>query len=185
MKKKIWMLIPAACLPYLALFALVTLFFSSETPYFAFIMESVFQMNIFLLLGALLLCCLIALVVGIVYFVLAIRKGWDALALAKYAMILKLAQIPTYIAIFALGVLLLITIFTIPFSIGLWLLDCFTLFLSGLFMVAAVINAVRQGIFTSKEVRWFVILQFVFCADVVAAIVFYLKLRKRNKERKQ
>lgn len=176
------MLIPPICLPYLALFALVTLFLSSDIPFFAFLMESVFQMNIFLLIGALLLCCVIALAVSVVYFVVAVRKGWDALTLAKCAMILKITQIPTYAVIFVLGVLLLISIMTIPFAIGLWWFDCFTLFLSGIFMVAAIINAVRQGIFTSKEVRWFVILQFIFCADVVAAVVFYGKLKKKKGE---
>ena len=140
-------------------------------------------MNIFFLIGALLFCCLIAFVVSVVYFAVALCKRWDALTLAKYAMILKLSQIPTYTAIFVLAVPFVVSVITIPFAIGLWWFDCFTLFLSGIFMVAAIINTVRQGMFTSREVCWFVILQFFFCADVVAAIVFYLRLKKKTEEK--
>ena len=182
MRKKIWMLIPAICIPYLALFTLATLFFSAETPFFGFLMEFVFQNNLFLLLGPLGFFCLLTLAASVVYVVMSVRKGWDALTSAKYAMILKLAQVPAYVVIFVLGILLAITIFTIPFAIGLWLLDCFTLLISGLFMLAAVINSVRQGVFKSTEVSWFVILQLFFCLDVVAAVVFYLKLKKKYKE---
>ena len=173
MKKKFWMLVPAMCLPYLALFA----FF---TPFTTVIVESVFQNNVLWELALFVILGLITLAVSIAYFVMAIRKGWDALTMAKYAMILKLAQIPAYIVIFVLGAALLITIFTMAISIGLWLLDCFTLFLSGLFTVAAVINSVRQGDFTPKEVQWFAVLQLFFCIDVVAAIVFYRKLKKKS-----
>ena len=182
MKKKLWLLIPAICIPYLALFTLATLFFSAETPFFGFLMESVFQNNLFLLLGPLGFFCLLVLTVSIVYVVLSVRKGWDALTLAKYAMILKLTQVPAYVVIFVLGVLLAITIFTIPFAIGLWLLDCFTLLISGLFMLAAVVNSVRQDVFESREVCWYAILQLFFCADVVATVVFYRKLKKKYKE---
>lgn len=174
-KKKFWMLVPAICLPYLALIG----FF---TPFSVFLVESVFQNNLLWALAVLGILCLLTLAVSIVYFVLAVRKGWDALTMAKYAMILKLAQVPAYAVIFVLGVVLLITIFTIPISIGLWLLDCFTLLLSGIFMVAAVINSVRQGVFTPRDVQWFAVLQLFFCLDVVAAVVFYRKLKKKKGE---
>lgn len=177
-KKKIWLIIPALSLPYLALFMLATIFFSAEMPFFAFVMETLFRSNALLLIAALTIYCMITLAVSVGYFVIGIRKGWDALALAKCAMLLKLAQVPAYVAIFVLGVLLAFTIFTIPFSIGLWLLDCVCLLISGLFMLAAAINSVRQGVFSAKGVRWFVILQLIFCADVVASVVFYLQLRK-------
>ena len=74
--------------------------------------------------------------------------------------------------IFVFGILLAITIFTIPFSIGLFLFDCLSLFLTGALMISAVINSIKQGIVKFKDILWIMILQFVFCADVVSAIIF-------------
>lgn len=178
-KRRIWFLIPTALLPYLLLLALATIFFSNEHPFFEWIMESVFRNDGIRLIAALLLFGILAAVLSAVCFLVSIRKGWDAQSLAKSAMIIKLIQAPAYILIFVLGVVLAITLFTIPFSIGLFLMDCFTLLLTGLLTAAAAINAVRQGFFQPKEVIWIVVLQLVFCADVVAAIVFYLRLRKK------
>lgn len=99
--------------------------------------------------------------------------------MAKSAMITKLIQVPAYTTILVLGVLLAITAFTIPFSIGLFLFDSLTLFLTGLLTAAAAINAVRQGFVTAMDCVLIMVLQFIFCIDVVASIILYLKLRKR------
>lgn len=178
-KKRIWFIIPTALLPYLVLTALATIFFSTKHPAFEFIMKSVFCSNAIYLITALLLCCVIATALSIIYFIISTRKGWDAFSLAKSAMITKLIQVPAYITILVLGVLLAFTAFTIPFSIGLFLFDCLTLFLTGLLTAAAAINAVRQGFVKAKECALIIALQFVFCIDVVASIILYLKLRKR------
>lgn len=177
-RNRIWYILPTAVLPYLVLLALAVIFFSTNHPVFAFLMESVFGGNALLLIAALLLYCAFAGVFSVVCFVNGIRKDWDALSLARNAMILKLCQVPAYVMIFVLGIALAITLFTIPFAIGLFLLDCLTLCLTGFWTAAAAINAVRQGVCQSKEVLWIVLLQLVFCADVVATIVFYCKLRR-------
>lgn len=182
-KKRIWFILPAALLPYLGILALAVIFFSTENPVFEFIMESIFNSNALDLIATLLLYCILATVLSIVCFAVSIRKRWDALSLAKSAMIMKLFQVPAYVLIFVLGVLFAFAIFTIPFAVGLFLLDCLTLFLTGLLTAAAVMNAVRQGVFKSKEVIWIILLQLVFCADVVASIVFYTTLRKRCKSK--
>lgn len=177
-KKNFWLVIPTVLLPYLTLFALATIFLASEYPSFKAIMESVFHGNAILLIITLLLYCLITAALSVFYFITGIRKSKDAVSLAKIAMIVKIIHIPAYILIFFLGIMLMITIFTIPFTFGLFLLDCFSLFLTGLMTVAAVINAVRQGLLKPKNSLWIIILQAIFCADVVATIFFYLKLKK-------
>ena len=180
-KKRIWLTIPTALLPYLGLFTLATILFSTRNPFFEFIMESVFHSNAINVVATLLFCCIITTALSILCFVTSIFKGWDALSMAKSAMIIKVIQASAYALIFVLGISLAITIFTIPFSIGLFLLDCLTLFLTGLVTTAAVVNSVRQGVFKCKEVIWVIILQLVFCADVVASMVFYFRLRERCK----
>ncbi len=171
--------IPSLLLPYIALLSLALIFFSTKIELFESIMENIFQSNGLLLIGVLLLYFVVSSVLGIVFFVAGIKNGWNALSLAKTAMIVKLIQIPAYVLIFILSVLLIFTIFTIPFALLLFLVDCFSLFLSGLISVSAIINSVNQGNFKSKEVIWFIISQFIFCADVVMTIIFYRKLKRK------
>ena len=183
-KKRIWLALPTALLPYVALFALATIFLSTKLAFFEVTMESVFGGNGLYLFAAFLLYCLLCMALGVVGFVVGICKKWDAVSLAKFAMIVKLIQIPAYLALFVLGLLLMLAIFTIPFSIVLFFVCSLTLALTGLWVVSASITALRQGICKPQEVIWVMILQFVFCADVVASIIFYVTLKKKQKSAK-
>ena len=179
-KRNFWMVIPILLLPYLALFTLATVFLSTKIAFFRYIMESVFGSNALYLIATFILCCIITMVLCIICFALSIYKKWDALSLAKTVMIIKLVQLPAYVLIFVLGVLLTITVFTYPISIGLFLFDCLSLFLTGVLAVSAVINSLIQGAFKLRNVLWIIVLQFVFCADLVSSIIFYVKLKKIN-----
>jgi len=182
MNKKLFLIsIPIVLVPYLALFALATVFFSTDLPFFNYIMESVFDSNALYLIAALFLYCILTGMLSIVCFFVSIYKKWDAISLAKTAMIMKLVQVPAYVLIFALGAVFVITIFTIPFSIGLFVIDCLSVFMTGLFVVSSVIATIKSNTFTLKEVIWVILLQFIFCADVISSIVFYIKLKRANK----
>ena len=182
MNKKLFLIsIPIVLVPYLALFALATVFFSTDLPFFNYIMESVFDSNALHLIAALFLYCILTGMLSIVCFFVSIYKKWDAISLAKTAMIMKLVQVPAYVLIFALGAVFVITIFTIPFSIGLFVIDCLSVFMTGLFVVSSVIATIKSNTFTLKEVIWVILLQFIFCADVISSIVFYIKLKRANK----
>lgn len=93
-------------------------------------------------------------------------------------MIVKLIQVPAYIIIFILAVLFLITIFTAPFTAALFIFDYLMLIMTGLLNSAAVIAAIRQRKTTFKSSFWVLLLQFFFCADAVASVVFFLKVRQ-------
>ena len=179
-KKNFWMVIPTLLLPYLALFTLATVFLSTKVAFFKYIMDSVFDSNVLFLIAAFILCCIVATVLDIICVSFSISKKWSALSFAKVVMIIKLIQIPAYILIFILGVLLAITIFTIPFSIALFLSDCLSLALTGALAVSAMINSIRQGAFQLRDVFAMIIMQFVFCADVVVFIIFYIRLKNKT-----
>ena len=181
-KRMILLAIPICLLPYLALFTIVTVFFSTKVTFFKFIMETVFQSNGLLLIAAFFICCLIVAVISIVYSILSIYNEWDPLSIAKTAMIVKLIQLPAYIMIFIVGAFLILTIFTIFFSIGLFLFDCLSLFITGILVVSAVVNSEKKGVFKAKQVIWVIIMQFIFCLDVISSIVFYIKLKKALQE---
>ena len=178
--KRIWLLLPTIILPYFALLLAATVFLSTYLQAFELVMERVFHENGLYILVVLLVFCLIAVVLSITFFLLSIRKNWNPVSLAKYAMVIKWMQVPAYIAILVFGLILAITLFTIPIAILFVLIDCLTLLLTGLLTISAAVNTMRQGIFQRKEILLIIILQFVFCLDVFATTVFYRKLRKHS-----
>ncbi len=177
--KRIWYIIPQAILPYFILFILAIVFYSNKLPFFQYIMENILNNNGLWLLLILFIYCIITSIISIICFINSIRKNWDPLSTAKCATVLKLAQVPAYYVIFILGVLFFLTIFTFAFSIILIWLDCLCLCFSALLILSSTINANRKGIMTFSETTWVIILQFVFCADVVASIIYFKKLQKR------
>jgi len=169
--KLVWLALPTSLLPYAVIVILSLVFFYRGNNMTVFLP--------YLILGLFLLCIL-AIAQIAVYCSLAIRKRLDALSLAKLAMIIKLIQVPAYLLIFVVGFLMLLTIWTYAITVLLFLLDCLTLVLSGLMTTVSVINANRQGIYPIKQSIWCIILQFVFCADVVATVIYYKKLQDRQ-----
>lgn len=176
--RKCWWLLPITVFPYAILFSLATLFLANRVELFTWIMVLFINDNIFFLFAVCVLFLgVLSGVLSIVYFVSALRKKWDALFLAKTAMVIKLVQVPAYILIYVLCAALFVSVL-FPVSFLLLLLDCYTLYLTGTISVAAGINAGREGLINRKQCIWFIILQFIFCADVFATIFFYKKLLK-------
>ncbi len=175
-KKRIWFFIPAILFPYVVLAFLGILFFSSRMS--LDLMEVLFQNNIWYYLLAFLGYLLLAFGLCLGGFGLALGKKWDAASLAKTAWIVKLIQIPAYLAIFVLGVLFLTSIFLFAFTLVLMLLDYASVLMSGMLTSAAVINGSRSGKIRLKSNIWIIVLQFIFCADVVAAGICHCRLKK-------
>ncbi len=178
MKKNLWLVFPAAILQYAAIGLLSFIFFSSKSAFLGEIMQTVFGNNGLMVLLLLFLFAVLSAIFVIIFSVIAVNGEYDALFVAKTAMVVKLVQIPAYIGIFVLGALLIISLMTIPFAVALMILDFFTLVLTGLLNVTAVILAVRQKLTTWSHSIWMVLLQLVFCADVVASIVLYVRLKQ-------
>ncbi len=179
MNKKLFVLsIPTLLSPYIAIFTLAVVFLSTKVKLFEAIMESIFQNDGLLLIAALVIYFLLTFALCIATFFISTFKFRDAISMAKTAMLIKLIQIPAYVVIFVLGVAMTIAIWTIPFTIALFWIDCLCLFLTGLPILSSIICALRQGTIKFREVIWVIILQFVFCADVVAAIIYYKRLKE-------
>lgn len=175
-KKRIWFFVPAILFPYAVLAFLGILFFSSRMS--LDLMEVLFQNNIWYYLLAFLGYLLLAFGLCLGGFGLALGKKWDAASLAKTAWIVKLIQIPAYLAIFVLGVIFLTSIFLFAFTLVLMLLDYASILMSGMLCSAAVINGSRSGKIRLKSNIWIIVLQFIFCADVIAAGICHRRLKK-------
>lgn len=115
-------------------------------------------------------------------------KGEDSYYhLAFWNMLIKLIHIPIYLGNFLLGILLLLVavvpIFTLlsPFLILILILvDVFLMITSSMYGVNALIRAGRKQVVSKKYVIINIILQFLFIADVISAIVLYIKVRKKR-----
>ncbi len=162
---KYYLLIPAGIFPYVLLISLYCLFSETLTPLF--------------LIGVLFLLFLVAFICNAVFVSLSMVQKWNAKGIALANMVVKLIQIPAYLAIFVLGVLFFISIFTYVFSIFFILYDAAAILLTGLIGVAAVIRAHAEGRATDAFAVINGILQFIFCVDVVSSIVVYVRARKK------
>lgn len=94
-------------------------------------------------------------------------------------MIVKLAQVPAFIAIFILGFFLSITIFTILFSVFFIIYDCMTIYVTGLTGISAVIRNYDDKKFSKRFAVANAFLQFAFCVDVISAVIIYKKSKKQ------
>ena len=112
--------------------------------------------------------------------VAALRGKRAAGELARVNRTIKLAHIPAYVFHFALGILgLAASVWGIGLILWAILIDFLTIILSGMVGLSASLCARKEGLLTDGESIAYAVLSFVYCADVVAAIVFCAKLKKR------
>ena len=95
-------------------------------------------------------------------------------------MIIKLSQIPAYIAIFVLGAIFLITIFTFAFTFFFIVYDAISIFLSGIIGVAASLRAKDEKLVSGQSFILYGIAQFIYCADVFVAIFLFVKTKPKK-----
>lgn len=172
--KKYVPVISIALFPYAVVFALYCIFSG-------FLMENVFQNNGYLCLLALLLFWCAALICTVAVSVAAMVQKWDHVELCRVNMLIKLIMIPAYIVIFIIGVICILTIFTIAFSVILVILDVMSMILSGIFGVSAIKRSYDSGAVSALEMIIHVVLQFVFCADIVSSVIVYHKAKRLYK----
>lgn len=167
--KKI-LLIPTILFPYLILFCMFCIFTG-------FLMEELFQGFAPVMLIYLAAWFITSLICNAVYIAVSVAKKCDRTELLKINMIVKIAQIPAYMAIFVLGVLCMMTIFTIGFTLFFIIFDLVSVFLSGTIGFGAVMTA------KGEKPPQFILLslsQFVLCIDMPLSIVMFLLSKKCN-----
>lgn len=106
--------------------------------------------------------------------VLLARNRWTVRELARVNLFIKLVHIPAYVFWFAAGILFFLFMGA-PLA---FFMDVMAISLSGLVGLAAVTRCKKEGVLTGKQAVIHGILQFIFCADVVSAIILYRKTRE-------
>lgn len=143
-----------------------------------YLMQFIFQNNFYMGLLSLCIFGIIAFISVIILCVNNFANKMEAVEATKIAMIIKIVQIPAYLFIFVIGFMCLFTIFTVGISFVLLILDGASIILSGLIGIFAVRRCYADGILTRAEMIIHSILQFVFCLDVVSAIIVFRKVKK-------
>lgn len=121
---------------------------------------------------------ILALVSSVCLCVISRAKGFGAADLLRANLIMKLVMVPGYILIFILGIILLITIFTMGISIALMVLDLWTVLCGGIFGLAGVLRAGKEGLLTKGLAALFGICQFIFVFDVITALAAYICVKR-------
>lgn len=175
--KRFWLTLPIILFPYAFAGFFVAMWFcaGSEGP------MMFFYENMLLFLAVIGVLMIMAIVCAVICLVLGLTGKWDSLSLAKTAMIIKLIHIPAYIVIFIWGFIFFITIWLMIFTVVLAIVDYIILLTSTSLSLASAINSAREGKCSIKSNIWFIILQFIFCADVVTAVIFYFILKKKTR----
>lgn len=169
-------LLPLIFVPYALLFVLIGI-------YNGWFPGDAYDHTIVNVLAGLVALYALALVCVIIVFIASLAGKGNPLKRLRVNMVVKLIHIPAYILIFVIGFLCLFTIFTFGISIVLMVLDAFTILLSGLIGLSGVIRSYKENIISKRTAKIHGVLQFVFCADVVSAIILYgtVKLSKQNR----
>lgn len=124
---------------------------------------------------------MVSLICNVIFLVLSIYKKWDCKKVALYNMVLKIVQIPAYIAVFFLGALSFSTLFTMGFAVVFFLFDCASIFLTGLIGVTSVARCYADRIIRKRFSIISGLLQFVFCADVISSIIIFAQAKRKHK----
>lgn len=104
------------------------------------------------------------------------RKHWAARELALANMLIKLVHIPAYIVWFAAGILF----FLFMGALLAFFMDILAISLSGLVGLAAALNCWKEGRLPRGKAILYSVFQFVFCVDVIGAVLLYRRARKHK-----
>ena len=136
------------------------------------------------LLGLLIIAVIYNLYSFIIVIVNAVQgaKGkMTAREAARMNLIIKGVQIPAYILHFILGFMgLALSVWGIGFILWAILIDLLTILLTGISSIGCSIRMHKEGILSTAAAIFMGIGSFIYCADVVIAIVYMVKARKKQ-----
>ncbi|MBU5627059.1 hypothetical protein KQI82_09085 [Oscillibacter sp. MSJ-2] len=124
---------------------------------------------------------LLSLACSIAFLILSILRKWDSEKISFCNMMVKIVQIPAYGLIFVLGLLSFSTLFTMGLSVFLLLFDLLSILLTGLIGVAGTVRCYAEGKISRRFAIWIGLLQFVFCADVISAVVLFARAKSGSR----
>ena len=176
--KRIPFLLPSVITPYAVLVTLWFVFIGANQATSAGLSHQSIQTAIFGMIVTCLLLLIVTLLFGGIACLSAFVKPSPASSLTKTVLAVQCVRLPAVLILSVLSVILLITIFTIPFAVVLWLLLAVIMITDALLLIAALVTANRQGYALYQTHWWVILLQFLPCLGTAAVWILYRKLRK-------
>ena len=140
--------------------------------------------NTFAVVGLLLVAVIYNLycfVIVIVNAVQGARGKMTAREAARMNLIIKAVQIPAYILHFIMGLIgMALSVWGIGIILWALLIDFLTILLTGISSIGCSIRMRKEGLLSSTAATLMGIGSFIYCADVVIAIVYMVKARKKQ-----
>ena len=128
--------------------------------------------------GASLVLFVAVSLINMVYAFALPRLGYQGRQLLFWNMVLKLCNIPVFIAVFF--IFMLFHILILPLIPAFILFDYLLLLSSTMYGVSGLVYCFNEGKLTRKSLIINVMAQFIFCFDVFSAIYCYVKLRDKE-----
>ncbi len=177
--KKYKKLIPSLIYPFVVAFLLLFIYFFQDNALYELIMGKGMDITFFCIE---IIFPLVGLICNLRISNQIKKEKWDYLELLEVNMLIKCVQIPAYIVIFLFGLTFLLTIIIAAFSIMLVMFDCFAVILSGMVACTAIKRTVSEGALNKRIGFLCKIGSFIFCLDVIVAIVLYIMGRDKAKK---
>ncbi len=130
---------------------------------------------------------IIIFILNIINAIVMCRRQESLRVIAFWNLIIKLVHIPFYGLIFTVGIIsVLLGLIPVPFMIFigmgivicLVIVDYIVLLSSTIYGIAAVRTGCKYDILSKKEAIWYFVMHFIFCLDVIAALLIYRKARR-------
>lgn len=139
--------------------------------------------SFFVPFGILLCVCLALVIAASIFDYRIVRNGIiPAKRAATFAMLIKLVHIPAYVLFFLTGIFgalgAIAFVFTFIITVFAIVADLFTIMASGTQNLVTLIALSRKGELKTRYAVLFGILGYIYCADVVAVIIFRILLGK-------
>lgn len=126
------------------------------------------------------LAFLLVFLPNMVYAFMLPRIGYTQRQLLFWNMLLKLCNIPFYVLVFLMGMMM--SVFVIPLLPILILVDYTVLLPSTMYGVSGLLKARKARGISKKVLIVNGIMQFTFCLDVCSAVYLYVSSRRGNNE---
>ena len=173
--RKNLLLLPVMFYPYIYMICVATFSYINDVS----VSDELGDISIRVLLVIAAICNLYVLIVVVVNLIRASKGKCNAIELVKLNMIIKLVHIPAFVFHFLLGMFgVAACLWGIGFVMWAILIDLLTIGLTGMIGLSASVSCRKEGMLTKPMAFLYAVLSYIYCVDVISAIVFYVKLRK-------
>lgn len=124
--------------------------------------------------------CLIIFLPNMIYAFILPKKGYTAKQILFWDMVLKICNIPIYITVFLNGLLLAITPMGFLLIFILVIFDYILLLPSTMYGISGLIQARKKDFISKQKFIVHVIFHFMFCLDVISAVISYCSVRNEK-----